>query len=90
MLELVGCAGYVRGFSDSLNILHRGFPNFVRICMPWQATAGQLIDVVSAYVIAHPADRHRDIDVLIIGALGDAYPCQDKADKPTASFERQP
>ena len=79
------CWAYARGFIDSVLVMHMGFPEGVRVCVPERATAGQLTDLVTSWIMKHPADRHQPIQVLMLGALADAYPCQDKL-APTTSY----
>ena len=59
--------GYVVGVVDSLNR--------IMFCIPSNATAGQLHDMVHNYLTAVPAIRHKPADVIISDALGIAFPC---------------
>jgi len=85
----VWCAAYVRSFSNAIAMMRLGFPEIIKVCLPPRATAGQLNDLVKAWIIKNPADRHREIELLMFGALADSYPCQDsKTDKPTAGYRQ--
>ena len=81
------CFAYARGFIDSVHTLHTVMPEYVRVCVPEQAQAGQLTDLITSWIMKHPKDRHQPIQVLILAVMGDGYPCQDKTDWPTTSFQ---
>lgn len=59
--------GYVQGVSDAgYTIAH---------CAPGNMTAGQLQDMVKAYLEATPSGRHQSADVIIMEMLRKAFPC---------------
>jgi hypothetical protein len=59
--------GYIVGVAD----MGRGFVN----CMPENATAGQINDMVKNYLINTPADRHMTGDVIVNKVLKAVWPC---------------
>jgi len=59
--------GYIVGVAD----MGRGFVN----CMPENATAGQINDMVKNYLINTPADRHLTGDVIVNKVLKAVWPC---------------
>jgi len=59
--------GYIVGIAD----MGRGFVN----CMPENATAGQINDMVKNYLINTPADRHLTGDVIVNKVLKAVWPC---------------
>lgn len=62
--------GYVIGVVDSMN----GYA----FCLPSAATAGQINDMMRNYLNNTPAERHLPADVVIVQALGGAFPCSKK------------
>jgi Rap1a immunity proteins len=59
--------GYIVGVAD----MGRGFVN----CMPENATAGQISDMVKNYLINTPAERHLTGDVIVNKVLKAVWPC---------------
>ncbi len=68
------CAGYVLGVSDAQQA-RQGAGQPGRVCLPGTASANQIVEKVSAYLIAHPEKRPLAAQDLVIEALGAAYPC---------------
>jgi hypothetical protein len=62
--------GYVLGVTDALE--GRAF------CTPAAATSGQLAEVVSKYLAAHPEGWHKSADDLTAQALAAVFPCMGK------------
>ncbi len=48
------------------------------ICLPHQATIGQLIDVACAYLRDNPTQRHLPATTLVTNSLAKGFQCQDK------------
>jgi Rap1a immunity proteins len=48
-----------------------------RFCPPEHATNGQVLEVVVAYMEAHPERLHKDIKTLFLDALTQAWPCKE-------------
>lgn len=63
--------GYVIGIAD-------GFDRAGGICTPPDATAGQLRDVVAAYLRAYPERRHIEAAASVVVALTAAFGCDPK------------
>ena len=59
--------GYIVGIAD----MGRGYIN----CMPENATAGQIFDMVKNYLTNMPAERHLTGDILINRVLKATWPC---------------
>lgn len=69
--------GYVLGVSDvGQNVTH---------CSGSQVTSGQTRDVVKQYLEQNPAFRDMSADVLVVAALGQAFPCAKNQRKGTRS-----
>ena len=62
------CAGYIVGAHDA----YEGVGGF---CVPAEANAGQIIDVVKIYLRDHPEKRHLSGSRLILQALKEKVPC---------------
>lgn len=63
-----GFVNYVTGVIDG----QRGREGY---CLPQGVTAGQMADVVGAYLDKRPEIRHFNGERLVAGALREAYPC---------------
>lgn len=59
--------GYIIGVAD----MGRGYIN----CMPENATAGQIRDMVKNYLENTPAERHITADILVNRVLKAVWPC---------------
>ncbi len=77
------CLGYISGVIDGgmreeikqkkmSQIIIR--PHWL-VCVPHEATIGQLVDVVKAFLEKHPEDRHFNAASLIGKALNKAFSC---------------
>jgi hypothetical protein len=67
-LENTYAWGYVVGVYDSHSTV---------ICSGGGATVKQISDVVHKYLRDNPAQRNMDASILVLVALGNAFPCQD-------------
>lgn len=65
--------GYIMGAADAGNTVNH--------CLPANATAGQVRDVVHQWLEKTPTVRHHSADVIVNAMLGMAYPCQVGAKK---------
>ena len=65
---VLGVADTLRGFGDSRTGL--------QFCLPSEATRGQVIDLVLAYLRDHPELRHYTAWSLTAAALSLAFPCK--------------
>jgi hypothetical protein len=66
-----GVAGFVTGVASVLEA-----SNAVPVCTGKDVTAQQLVDVVLAYLVAHPETRDRGAMELTARALATAFPCK--------------
>jgi hypothetical protein len=80
----IGCLGYVAGFVDGVNLQtsfaeHKTNQKVPKpFCRPESVEHGQLVSIVLKYIRNHPEDAHLPTGILIIPALGKAYPCPSK------------
>ena len=66
---VLACTGYITGATDLM-----AFTSYP-ICVPKGVDRGQLRDIVVKDLVAHPEGRQSPAGLLIIKALGDAFPC---------------
>lgn len=66
----MGCMGGAIGFLHGYNARPGS-----GVCVPPEATAAQLLDIVLAYVRSHPSIRHLRTWELMRRAFGEAFPC---------------
>jgi Rap1a immunity proteins len=67
------CSGYVAGIADVLQN-----QNANNLCIPKNATVGQITDVVKKYLTDHPEMRHFSGFSIVFVALETAFPCAVK------------
>ena len=73
------CLGYVTGVADLLGALTgMGWSLGIRVCIPSQVSAQQVIDVVKQHLEKNPSLRHYSATSLITQALSEAWPCPKK------------
>ena len=66
------CGGYVMAISDILT----SSPLYGQeACIPTEATAGQVRDVVEQWLSQNPQERHYSSTSLAVLALTEAFPC---------------
>ena len=63
--------GYTAGVADLMESFRTNM-----ICIPKEATVGQLTDVICQYIEQNPGLRHENADYLALSALGDTFPCK--------------
>ena len=66
--------GYIIGVADTVV--------GIAYCPASRVTAGQLKDIVQAYLCDTPAERHRSGDVLVLRALSSVFPCKRQQQQP--------
>ena len=66
--DQISAMGYVTGVADAL---HK-----VSVCVPNGVTAGQVNDVVKAFLEATPSVRHFSADSVSTAALQAVWPCK--------------
>ncbi len=66
------CSGYVAAVADAL-LRHDEYDD--NLCIPSQATLGQLKKVVEKFIVDYPADMYRPAFEVVAFALLDAFPC---------------
>jgi hypothetical protein len=68
--------GICLGIIADLHSVGRLLPGSVGWCGPSDATYGQLVRVVVAYIERRPQRMHEDFRTLALEALRDAWPCR--------------
>lgn len=64
------CFGLIIGLIDGVSAI----PN--NVCLPRDATAGQMVDLVKAHLARNPQSRHRPAAYLVAEALLQSFPCR--------------
>ena len=67
------CSGYMAGFRDGVSLVHRGYAK--AICIPFNVSTLQIMDVVSLALRKEPETRHQHAEGLVYYALAKAWPC---------------
>lgn len=65
------CQGYVAGVFDAESF-------FPTLCVPDEASYGQLVDVVTQWLRDHPERRHESAVRLVVQAINEKFPCKDR------------
>ena len=68
------CIGYIDGFTDGIAIGQLGVST--AICLPVEATTGQIRDVLKRTLKEAPETRHMQAYRLVAAALKKAWPCK--------------
>jgi hypothetical protein len=68
------CTAYIAGAQDLLNFWNDG-GKIKFVCMPGEARAGQISDVVKKWLNDNPSQRHFPAAMLISKALIEVFPC---------------
>ena len=71
------CNNRLRGFVDAIRLWEQ-YGNNEIMCIDANVDNGQLRDVFLQFVKAHPAQRHMDIDAILVVAFSEAFPCGKK------------
>ena len=77
------CIAYIDGVVDLIGALQANISSadrksmwkFTAICLPIEADAGQIRDVVVKYLVENPAERNRSAAAIIIPVLIQAWRC---------------
>ena len=80
----ISCIGYVAGFMDGVSV----YPSFAEaktkqkvpelFCRPERVEHGQIVSIALKYIRNHPEEAHHPTQLLIMVALGEAFPCPSK------------
>lgn len=73
------CMGFIQGIIDSDTIAHtdkNGHPVGRNLCVPTEASEGQLAKIVVKYGDDHPEQLHLPAAVIVLLAMKNAFPCQ--------------
>lgn len=66
--------GYCRGMTEGVMALAKQRP-LMAFCAPEQTGQNMLLRTIIAYLDAHPQRLNSPAEILILEALGEAYPC---------------
>jgi hypothetical protein len=83
-IAVTACLGYVDGFTEgvALERLYAGSKEKQKpsapFCIPEDVENGQMVRIVLKYVRDNPTDAHMSTSLLMMDALGKAYPCPGK------------
>ncbi len=76
------CSAYIIGSYDAIVTAEDLFTElgnlerpFRFVCLPTSVEAGQLRDIVVAYLRDRPADRNQAASLIVLSAIMDAYDC---------------
>jgi len=77
-----GCEAYIDGIADTISFYQRnspiganGKPVAAGVCVPFDATARQLREVVVSWLQSNTAERGRRAADIVIHVLRQTYPC---------------
>jgi hypothetical protein len=73
-----GCIGYIMGVSDRISINSVAYKDRPQVCMPDEATNGQIKDVVVNHLKEAPEHRHMNAAILVFESLAKAFPCSNR------------
>lgn len=71
------CLNYLAGFRDGLQVLKDGFKANSPVCIPTEATNGQLARVLVVFMREHPEQLHEYRAFVATWAFTKAFPCAD-------------
>ena len=74
------CYGFLQGFVQREWMLG----DSSNICIPETVSLKQMMDVINAWLVAHPQDRHYGMAYLAHAALFTAFPCNTQPTAPAA------
>jgi hypothetical protein len=67
------CMAYTGAIADAMS--GHDLVHGLRACVPVGITRGKVVDIVKAYLVAHPELRHYAASVLAARAFQEAWPC---------------
>jgi hypothetical protein len=70
------CFGYIAGIADAMDLAAPGRLGEWRACVPKEVTVGQLTDMATKWLAAHPALGTRGVAGLVARAFQEAFPCK--------------
>jgi hypothetical protein len=73
--EALQCWGYMRAMQDLSVLADQDGHRIMGSCPPEQTTLLQLIHAFVTYARSHPGELEGNAAVIVIKALGDAFPC---------------
>jgi hypothetical protein len=80
--DVIGCVGFVSGFMVGAEAetalvkskIGRKTPEM--FCRPNNIEHGQVVRIVLKYIRSHPEEAHRVTELIMVSALGEAFPCK--------------
>lgn len=70
------CIAYIIGVSDSIGFFQIAPDIPEAVCIPANASSGQVRDVVVKFLEDNPAERHRAAEALVFTALAISFRCK--------------
>ena len=85
--DVIGCMGFVSGFMTGVEAetglvtskIGRKTPEM--FCRPDNVEHGQVVRIVLKYIRNHPEEAHRVTELIMVSALGEAFPCKNWSSK---------
>ena len=71
------CSGYISGVVDAIEHYQVGKGAEKSVCVPKEASIGQVKEVVVRYLTQHPDERNYTASSLVWDAVRNAFPCKN-------------
>lgn len=71
------CLGYVSSYRGAVMTIRELTGDTPNVCIPGEAEAEQLMDVILMYLRRHPELRHEPMRALTAIALVEKFPCKE-------------
>lgn len=71
------CSGYISGVVDAIEYYQVGKGAEKSVCLPKEASIGQVKEIVVRYLTQHPDQRNNTASSLVWDAVRNAYPCKN-------------
>lgn len=75
------CTGIISGTVRGFELAEEAHSESIKpvLCIPSTVRNSQLVDIVKNYLQANPKERHKNLHVLTVIAVMDAFPCNKKS-----------
>jgi hypothetical protein len=75
--DVAGCVAYIMGALDAaMTLTAWGANTTAPICLPTEATGGQVKAIVEKYITERPEELHLSGTSIVLNAVGLAFPCK--------------
>ncbi len=87
LADVIGCLGFVSGFmtgveaETGLVIAKMGNKTPKMFCRPPNVEHGQVVRIVLKYIRNHPEESHQVMELIMVSALTEAFPCKNRSSK---------